>query len=499
MLARAQSRVMARALEQAHPGWQVSLVTVQTRGDRDQTTPLAAVGDPEFFSAELDEALLGGQVDFCVHSLKDLPLVRPAGLLRAALPPRENPRDVVLWRDDVPTRLVAGEALRLGSSSPRRETNVADFLAYGLPATPSPPRLDFSPIRGPVEVRLAKLQGPRTGSGDLDGLVLALAGLNRLWHDPAGRVALQPLLATLRWTVLPLSKCPTAAGQGVLALECRAEDRVTQKLLAALHAPETAALVAMEEVAVRNCPPAERSGLGVTAVQHGALGPVCFVRGRAGQNRVERLDWNRPPPPGPAIGFNGLDWQRACTRQPVEPGPQLQNLGPGAPVFVAYWHAVPAAGLPDKTRLWVSGVESWRRLAAQGLWVEGCGDHLGFGAVRPTLACPVLALPPLEDWTALTYRWAVPGWHGSGIGSVVATYDIQSPAAHPVLHNLRAKASQSTHFYWSSVEQFLALQDVLPSNAHHACGAGKTLQALRAAGLSPQPFPNGREWQRWLQ
>jgi hypothetical protein len=133
-----------------------------------------------------------------------------------------------------------------------------------------------------------------------------------------------------------------------------------------------------------------------------------------------------------------------------------------------------------------------------GYWVEDCGDNLGFDEVRTTLACPVLGLPPLRDWTTLTYRWAVAGWRDSGVGNVIATYDILPPSDEQVLRNLRESAGKATHFYWSSAEQFHALHASLPATAHHACGAGKTLRALRAAGADAQPFPNGREWQRWL-
>jgi hypothetical protein len=84
------------------------------------------------------------------------------------------------------------------------------------------------------------------------------------------------------------------------------------------------------------------------------------------------------------------------------------------------------------------------------------------------------------------------------VGCVLATYDILPPTDEAVLRGLREAASQATHFYWSNPEQFHALRAALPANAHHACGAGKTLRALRAAGTDAQPFPNGREWQRWL-
>ena len=498
LLATAQSRLVRAALLELHPAIPVDIATVETRGDRDQLTPLHAVQDPDFFSAELDAALLAGSVDFCVHSLKDLPAVRPAGIATAALPRRGNPRDVIVWRGDVPARLAAGERLQLGSSSPRRHGNVADFLAYALPAGGRAPLLDFVPVRGAVDARLAGLHRPRAAADGLDGVVLALAGLARLWNDPDGRKALDPLLADCRWMVLPLTRCPAAAGQGVLAVECRADDDRMRRVLRGLHDPDTAELAAVETATLAGFDSTDRAALGATAIRHAELGPVCFLRGRTSAGVVERLDWRRPPPPHNAVGFDGIAWQRACTRQPSGPLPELGKLQPGDAVFAAYWHALQDQTLPPGVRVWVSGVESWRRLAARGVWVEGCGDHLGFEDVRATLECPVLRLPPLRDWTALTYHSAVSGWLDSGVGNVLETYDILPPADTSVVENLRASARQATHFYWSSAEQFHALRPAVPAGAHHACGAGKTLRALRAAGTDAQPFPNGREWQRWV-
>jgi hydroxymethylbilane synthase len=500
LLARAQSRQVAAVLEGLHPGLQVELVTVTTRGDRDQQVPLKDVRDPDFFSAEIDEALLAGDVDCAVHSLKDLPAVRPAGITTAALPARENPRDVIVWRGDVPARLAAGQALRIGSSSPRREGNVADFLAWALPVGGHPARLEFVPLRGPVDARLARLHQPRQETGALDGIVLALAGLARLWNDPAGRAALTPLLAGVKWQVLPLGHCPAAAGQGVLAVECRTGDTATRDALRSLHDPQTAELVAIETAALDDVDLRDRPAFGVTAIRHGELGPVCFIRGRVAAGVLAKLDWREPPqPPEGSVGFAGLAWQRACTRRPAGPLPQLARLGAGSAVFAAYWHAVQDQALPKGVRLWVSGVESWRRLAALGHWVEGCGDNLGFNALLPTLATPVLGLPPLQEWTALTYGWATAGWRTAGVGQIFATYDILPPTDANVLAELARQAAGATHFYWSSPEQFHGLRAALPAGAHLACGAGKTLQALRAAGVDAQPFPSGREWQRWLR
>jgi hypothetical protein len=230
-------------------------------------------------------------------------------------------------------------------------------------------------------------------------------------------------------------------------------------------------------------------------VRHGTLGLVCHVRGRHAGQAVEHIRWPGPPRPALARPFDGIAWQRLCTRQAQGSPP---GLGPRPAVFVAYWHAAEYLGLPADARLWTSGPARWRHQAARGHWVEGCADQLGFAELAPTLALPVLGLPPLPDWTAITYTSAVPGWVGSGVGRVLASYALLPPEPGPALDSVRAAAAGATHCYWSSIEQYRALADVVPATAHHACGAGKTLASLRAAGVSADPFPGQREWRAWL-
>ena len=498
-LALAQSRRVAEALQAAHPQLAVELVPAVTRGDRNLAVALSAVADPDFFSAELDDALLAGEVDFCVHSLKDLGARRPAGIVRAALPVRENPRDVIVFRGDVQDRLRAGRALRIGTSSGRRQLNVAGFLPGALPDLGKEPALRFESLRGAVGQRLARIHVPGSDAEALDGVVLALAGLARLWQDPAGRRELMPLLSGVRWMVLPLSTCPAAAGQGVLAVECRAGDDATLRLLRAIHDPITESLYDSEQEALARLPPRAQEGVGATAAAHATLGTVCYLRGHTGPVGgavLERVVWQPPPSPAAALPFDGSEWQRLCQRQAL---PAVLELPSHRAVFVAHWHALEHADLPAAARIWTSGVESWRRLAARGLWVEGCGDNLGFENILPTLGSAVLALPSLANWTVLTHASAVTGWTGSGVGTVVPTYRIVPPPAGPELDDLRARAARASHFYWSSPEQFAGLRDVLPAGGHHSCGAGKTLQVLRTFGTVAEPFPNGREWRRWLR
>ena len=501
LLAMAQSRQIAAQLMSLRPGLEVQLHPVSTRGDRNQSAALNSVNDPDFFSAELDTALLDGEVDFCVHSLKDLPALRHAGIARAALPVRENPRDVIVWRADVMARLQAGQPLRIGTSSARRQANIEAFLPAALPAADKDPVFRFTELRGAVDARLERLQIADTESGALDAVVLALAGLTRLWNDTASQPRVAQLLRDVRWTVLPLALCPAAAGQGILAIECRTEDEEMLELLRGLHDPDTAELAALELSALAQWPAAQRAVLGATAIMHASLGPVCYVHGIADGTVIEQIVWNHPPAPQSAVNsFNGIAWQRLCKRE-LATGtvPDLAALPASSALFVAYWHALQNQQPGSNLRIWTSGIESWRQLAARGFWIEGCGDHLGFEDIRSTLGCPVLGLPPLRDWTAVTSDAAIPGWHHSGIGRVLATYDILPPDDLPALRAVEAQAAHATHFYWSNPEQFHALRAVLPANAQHACGAGKTRKALHAAGIDAQPFPNGHEWQRWLQ
>ncbi len=121
--------------------------------------------------------------------------------------------------------------------------------------------------------------GNRPRPDQLDGVVLALAGLQRLWADPDGRRTIRPLISKLRWMVLPLSLCPAAPGQGALAIECRADDQRCREHLGALHDPETARLVKQELDLVAAEPAEQRQTFGATAVASNACGTLMWVRG----------------------------------------------------------------------------------------------------------------------------------------------------------------------------------------------------------------------------
>jgi hydroxymethylbilane synthase len=203
-LALAQSGHVAEAIT-ARTGRAVELVRIVTKGDVDRAA-IAQIGGTGVFVTALRDALLADEVDLAVHSYKDLPTAPASGLTIAAVPPRQDPRDVAVVRDGL-TLGELPEGARVGTGSPRR---TAQLRALGL-------GLDVVPVRGNVDTRIGFVT-----SGELDAVVLARAGLARLDRLDEATEVLDPL------QVLP------APAQGALAVECRDGDDAVRALAGAL-------------------------------------------------------------------------------------------------------------------------------------------------------------------------------------------------------------------------------------------------------------------------
>lgn len=233
-LALAQSKMVRDALEAAHPGLKVVQKIITTTGDARTAMPLhePTAEGAGLFTKQLEEALLSGEIDLAVHSLKDLPVETPAGLVLAAILPRAPIDDLLISRHAGGLAgLPPGSVI--GTSSPRR----ALLLKHRRPD------LTMVPIRGNVPTRLAKV----AGSSDYDATLLAAAGLRRLGHDlSAGMLNVEGLalsVESLDW-MLP------APGQGAIAVETRTGDRAVE-LLRALHDATTARCVEAERLVLK--------------------------------------------------------------------------------------------------------------------------------------------------------------------------------------------------------------------------------------------------------
>jgi hydroxymethylbilane synthase len=219
------SRGSQLALWQAHwvkqqleaAGHEVEVRIIKTTGDKLQTASLAASGAKGLFIKEIEEALLDRSIDLAVHSLKDLPTDQPAGLCVAAVPPREDARDVLISRQRVAWEALAPGAT-IGTSSLRRQSQLRRLRND----------LQLLPVRGNLDTRLRKLE-----QGDWDAIILAAAGVHRLgWKE------------RITAYFQPEELCP-AVGQGALAIEIQeSAERVRGAVLPLDHAPTHAAILA---------------------------------------------------------------------------------------------------------------------------------------------------------------------------------------------------------------------------------------------------------------
>ncbi|TAL10691.1 MAG: hydroxymethylbilane synthase [Nitrospirae bacterium] len=204
-------------LHELEPGLPVSLKRIKTTGDKILDTPLAAIGGKGLFVKEIEDALLRGEIDLAVHSMKDVPTHLPAGLAILSMPEREDPRDALISRDGATlARLKTGA--RIGTSSLRRQAQLLNVR----------PDLSIHILRGNLDTRLRKLE-----AGEYDGIILAAAGLRRLgWTD---RIT----------EYLAPDVCLPAIGQGALALEGRSDDTFVRDVAARLeHRPTRIAVTA---------------------------------------------------------------------------------------------------------------------------------------------------------------------------------------------------------------------------------------------------------------
>lgn len=501
LLAMAQSGWVAREIEKLNPDVKVELVTIGARGDKLFNVLLQCGGTESkgSFVKDLDDALIFGRVDFTVHAMKDLCPKRPIEIVCAAIPKRENPRDVMLFDSKVTNKLREGRPIRVGTPSPRRLETLSKFFRHALPAVEGDEwrvsAVEFVDIHGSITSRLSRVHEPESSGRKLDGVVLALAGLVRLWADVSGRVALSKLLRDVRWMVLPLKECPSAPAQGALAVECRASDQTMRELLRALHDSEADRQIKMERKLLTDWGDEWPPRFGVTAFRD-----LLFIRGRKPDGSlVDEVRWNGSTdlkaPVGHTSAWNGSAWRADDGVEEISLAASDATLK--SAVFVAHSRAVTPewAMKLQNSRIWTPGVSSWFRLARQGLWVEGCAECFGIKALEPILTEDVLQLPTrgegMLDWSVLTHDKASMSWKNA---HVVHTYRLSGSYSAEARQALRS----ASHIYWSSGSQYDNLSADVRPDAHHSCGTGKTAEHLRAKGINPQVFPSEQEWTQWL-
>ena len=238
-----------------YPDVKIELKTIKTTGDTIQNRTLVGLGK-SVFTKEIEIALLNEDIDLAVHSLKDLSTELPNGLCIAVIPTREDPRDVLISSTRLPLHELTNAA-KIGTTSPRRKAQLLHFR----------PDLHVVDVRGNVDTRLKRLQ-----ETELDGIILAAAGLKRLEKEDIITEYFEPN------TFIP------AVGQGALAIETRDEDRCTQLLLSPLNDSMTTTEITAERTVLESLGGGCQLPMGAYAKQHNEklslIGTVCHPLGK---------------------------------------------------------------------------------------------------------------------------------------------------------------------------------------------------------------------------
>ena len=233
-----QANWVKSELEKKYPGMEVTLTKIKTIGDKILDVPLAQVGGKGLFVKEIEEAMLRGEIDIAVHSMKDVPTEFPEGLGLHCITEREDPRDAVISRKTKFTDLPQGA--RIGTSALRRQAQLLKVR----------PDLQMVIIRGNVETRIRKLD-----EDNLDAVILAAAGLKRLGFTEKVAEYLDTDLS------IP------AIGQGALGIECRLDDETIKQTIDFFNHPDTAWAVRAERALLKRC----EGGCQVPIAAHGTV------------------------------------------------------------------------------------------------------------------------------------------------------------------------------------------------------------------------------------
>ncbi|WII72432.1 hydroxymethylbilane synthase [Bdellovibrio sp. 22V] len=463
-LARLQAYMVGDALQKKHPHLEIEFRFKESLGDKNLTDPLWKIPEKGVFTEDFYGELLRGETDMVVHSWKDLPTEHKSDTVIAATLPRADQRDLLLLKKSHFTKIQAAKALRVFSSSPRREYNLTNFFKSHLPFTLE--SVKFESVRGNIPTRIRKL----LESSEIDGLIVAKAALDRLLSAPQAEFKevqqqLRSYLDELNWVVLPLSINPNAAAQGALAVEVMSSRQDLKDLLKSIHDEATYRCSQKERDVLSSFGGGCHQKIGV-AVLSRPYGEITLLKGLTDSGQV--LDKRELLPQQSVARFPEAALWSAEVRADREALNSVEIPSAINALYVARSEAWPE-GLKGPHFVWTAGLKTWKNLAQKGIWVHGCSESLG---EQEDARLDVLAGSDLR-WGKLSHEEGFDA--GQESMQLIPTYTLKPLGTIP---SVAGKES----FFWSSGSQFLHAVQQAPEilNKHHASGPGNTHKVIRA-------------------
>ncbi|MBK24902.1 MAG: hydroxymethylbilane synthase [Halobacteriovorax sp.] len=449
-LARLQAYIVAEELKEAFHEVNIEHLFSASFGDLNPDIPLDQMPTKGAFTEDFKEGIKNREFDLVVHSWKDLPTDLPKDSLLFTLK-REDPRDLLIIRKDS----IQKRDLKVLTSSPRRIHHIEPFIKSYFPHKID--TVECPEVRGNIPTRLKKLI-----QKEGDALIMAKAALDRLLTAKKEEFAevkkeLREYLDLCQFMVLPLAEFPTAAAQGALAIEVHKDNHEIIALLEKIHCPQTFKNVKRERELLKSFGGGCHQKLGMTSIPH-ECGDYFSVSGETpsreaiksleliGQKNNSSLKISRD---------EIFEDPKFFKRKKIEVDIRESDL------YIAKDYALPDNFTQGEKLIATSGLSSWKKLAAKGLWVTCSSESLGeeYGRNIEVL------LNRSIKWTKLS--------HSHAPGKKIATYELVPLKEQPDL-------SGKKYFYWMSGSQFeLALSNNPElTKAFHACGPGNTRSTI---------------------
>ncbi|MFY7992256.1 MAG: hydroxymethylbilane synthase [Bacteriovoracaceae bacterium] len=492
LLAVTQSSLILNELEKIS-GHRFELVKIKTQGDEITNKPLWQLEGKDFFTKELDEALLSGAVDLVVHSYKDLGSVRPEGIELAAITERRFAHDILfINKDSIPKLKNWSGVFKIGTSSPRRIVNITKSIASYIPHfSENNIKIECEMLRGNVNTRLGKLK-----NNQYDAIILALAGIERLAHTEESKKELSELLSGMNYMILPQSAFPSAASQGALGIETYAHRNDNGELKSYInklfHAP-TGEEVKREREAFKSYGGGCHLAVGI----HVKKVKDFYLHIHSGEVDGKRIEKKYLEGAQDFTGkfnkiFVGLPQTKitgAVTDEYLDKKPVINHFeSSGKHLFVTSKHTLEnlSQNHPEKAQgLWAAGTKTWKELVKAGHWVNGCSDSLGvqdLEMVKTSLALQIIH-PKLDgSWIVLSHTEAE-----SPLGKVIPSYD-RIPTKTE--ESWKSDLLSAEAYFWTSFPQYQHYVEAFPEirPKSHFCGLGKTYDEFYKAGISIHPL-----------
>lgn len=468
-LALAQTRLFMERFAVTYPQVEITLVPVESTGDLDLQSPLWKFENKGAFTSDLTRMLEAGEIDVVVHSWKDLPVEDRAKTAVVGTFARADARDVLLLKKKnvADKNEAAKSTLDLLSSSPRRAHNLGQALPALLPVElVRDKKIKFHTVRGNIQTRL--LKSLDTG---VDGIIVAKAALDRLQLD----------LSAWNWMILPLSENPTAAAQGALAFEVRRDDKKVVEWVQGISDSRTLAEVGREREILQEFGGGCHLALGISVLSREKF-QMEFVRGLSplGQEiQSHRCTWFQSGPPSGLRKWASMDALHA-ERKPLK-----FAIPNSTDTLLISREVDPEILRSHRGVLLTSGVKTWKKLAAENLWIHGSLDSLGNGH-----------LPDLKAFGAPSEP-KVLSYFGDS-----RSYELELKINEDFARTkLEGRTFEKDFIYWKSVSQFRLLTGKYPqlTEAFHACGMGSTYEYLSAHLPAHRiwPFFSQEDWKNY--